>query len=55
MKKGKKVDRGASVKAAKAFMKEFNIKEGDIPEEKLIKKLEENNNDIYQTFSSIFS
>ena len=47
-------NRQRSVEAAKRFRQEFQIKKEDINDEALIKKLDENDNDIYQTFQGIF-
>ena len=43
-----------SVKVAESFRKEFNINEKVINTEQLINYLNENDNDIYQTFGQIF-
>ena len=47
-------NRQRSVEAAKRFRQEFQIKKEDINDEALIKKLDENDNDIYQTFQGIY-
>ena len=54
LKKQNRVSRRSSVEAARKFKKEFNISEGQLNEEVLINKLNENNNDIYQTFGQIY-
>ena len=43
-----------SVKAAKSFREEFGVNEKDINPFQLINYLNENDNDIYQTFGQIF-
>ena len=50
----KKVYRGSSVEAAIRFRKEFGISEADINQEQLLKRLEENNDNIYQTFQVFY-
>jgi len=47
-------NRQKSVEAAERFRKEFNIGKDVINEEVLIEKLDENNNDIYQTFGGFY-
>ena len=47
-------NRQKSIEAAASFRKEFNIGEEDIYEEALIIKLDQNDNDIYQTFQELF-
>ena len=54
MKKGYKGNRQMSVEAAIKFRKEFGVSEKEIKEDQLIKKLEENNNDINQTFQQMY-
>ena len=44
----------SSVEAARRFRKEFNVGEKELNENMLIKYLDENNNDIYQTFGEIY-
>ena len=44
----------SSVEAARRFRKEFNVDENLLNENMLIKYLDENNNDIYQTFGEIY-
>jgi len=44
----------SSVEAARRFRKEFNVGEKELNEKMLIKYLDENNNDIYQTFGEIY-
>ena len=50
----KRVNRRSSVEAAKAFRKEFNIKNEDLNEEVLIETLNQNDNDLYKTFGLIY-
>ena len=50
----KKGYRRSSVEAAIRFRKEFGVSEQDINQEQLLKKLEENNDDINQTFQIIY-
>ena len=52
--KKKVIDRGKSVEALKKFRMEFNVSEKDYNDEGIIKRLEENNLDIYKTFQKIF-
>ena len=47
-------NRQKSIEEAASFRKEFNIGEEDIYEEALIIKLDQNDNDIYQTFQELF-
>ena len=54
LKNDKKLSRRSSVETAKIFRKEFNIKEEDLNEDVLIDTLNNNNNDIYQTFQIIY-
>ena len=54
LKRYKKIARQSSVETAKIFRKEFNIKEEDLNEDVLIDTLNNNNNDIYQTFQIIY-
>ena len=54
LKKDKKVNRQSSVEAAIRFRKEFNISEKEINENVLIDTLEENDNDIFQTFQQFY-
>ena len=54
LKHDKKITRQSSVEVAKVFRKEFNIKEEDLNEDVLIDTLNNNNNDIYQTFQIIY-
>ena len=46
--------RRSSVEAAVRFRKEFGVSEQDINQEQLLKKLEENNDDINQTFQMFY-
>ena len=50
----KKGYRRSSVEAAIRFRKEFGVSEQDINQEQLLKKLEENNDDINQTFQMFY-
>ena len=50
----KKEYRRSSVEAAIRFRKEFEISEADINQEQLLKRLEENNDNIYQTFQVFY-
>ena len=53
LKKGIK-NRQKSVEASKKFRKEFNIGKDVINDEDLIKKLDENENDINKTFVRMY-
>ena len=46
--------RQSSIDAAVLFRKEFNIKEEDLNQDVLIQVLEENNDDIFQAFGTIY-
>ena len=52
--KKKEIDRRKSVEALRKFRKEFNVSEKDFNDEGIIKRLEENDLDIYKTFQKIF-
>jgi len=54
IKNPKKGYRRSSVEAAIRFRKEFGVSEQDINQEQLLKKLEENNDDINQTFQMFY-
>ena len=48
------IDRRKSIAALRRFRKEFQVKEEDYNDEGLIRRLAENNYDIYKTFGKIF-
>jgi hypothetical protein len=54
MKRKKEFDRNKSEEALKKFRMEFKIKKEDYSDEGIIKRLEENNLDIFKTFQKIF-